>query len=74
MCWNRIETWYNEKCKYQGVMFKKKINGIKSKCLEDVNYQDQISKYKYMNNILDNHRNHHLANINKELYDLLTTI
>lgn len=71
MCWERIENWYNEKCRYQGPLFKKKLNGIKNKCLEDVDYSHQIEKYKIMNNILDIHRNHHLSDVNPELYQLL---
>lgn len=74
MCWNRIESWYNEKCKYQGVMFKKKLNGIRSKCIEDIVYTDQIKKYKLMNDILDRHRNHYLRDCNTELYQLLETL
>jgi len=71
MCWERIEKWYNEKCRYQGPLFKKKLNGIKNKCLEDVDYNHQIEKYKTMNNILDTHRNHHLSDVNPELHELL---
>lgn len=74
MCWERIETWYNEKCSYQSPLFKKKLNGIKKKCLEDVDYKNQIEKYKTMNSILDTHRNHHLSDVNPELYQLLTTL
>ncbi len=71
MCWERIESWYNQKCKYQGPLFKKKLDGIKNKCFEDVDYKLQIQKYKSMNNILDLHRNHHLRDINPELYYLI---
>jgi len=71
MCWERIETWYNEKCRYQGPVFKKKLNGIKNKCLEDIDYSVQIEKYKTMNNILDTHRQHYLLDVNPELYELL---
>lgn len=71
MCWERIEKWYNEKCRYQGPLFKKKLNGIKNKCLEDVDYNHQIEKYKTMNSILDTHRNHHLSYVNPELHELL---
>jgi len=71
MCWERIEKWYNEKCRYQGPLFKKKLNSIKNKCLEDVDYNHQIEKYKTMNSVLDIHRNHHLSDVNPELHELL---
>ena len=74
MCWDRIENWYNKKCRYQGPLFKQKLKGIKNKCLEDVEFSTQLEKYKTMNDILDKHRNHHLGDINPELYQLLETI
>lgn len=74
MCWDRIESWYNEKCKYQRLLFKNKLNGIKSKCLEDVDYTANLKKFKLMNGILDTHRNNYLRDCNNELYQLLETI
>jgi MoaA/NifB/PqqE/SkfB family radical SAM enzyme len=70
-CWESIETWYNTKCKYQNLVFKEKLKGIKTLCLEDNFDEVQIKKFKQMNNILDNHRQHFLKNVNPELFEML---
>ena len=73
-CWESIETWYNTKCKYQNLVFKEKLKGIKTLCFEDNFDEVQIKKFKLMNNILDNHRQHFLKNVNPELFEMLNRI
>lgn len=73
MCWNKIETWLKNS-KYQSENFKQKIMGIKEKCLIDQKGLTELRNFKIYNNILDQHRNHYLKDVNLELFEILNNI
>ena len=71
MCWERIQEWLNTKCQFQSEIFYNKMEVLKNKCLEEVDYKDNLKKYIEFNSILDNHWEHHLQVVNPELYSIL---
>ena len=71
MCWDRIQTWLDTKCKFQSPLFYNKIKALKNKCLKDVEPGGNLKRYVEFNSILDNHWQHHLRSVNPELYNIL---
>jgi len=73
-CFRTIDDWVKTKCKYQSSQFHLKIQAIKNKCLTDAFDKDKLLEYKSFNDILDNHRNHYLKDVNLELYEMIKDI
>lgn len=66
-CWNKIDAWINEKCKYQGQTFHKRMKQVETKCLTDVDYKDHLRDYFEFTDIFDAHRGESIADINPGL-------
>lgn len=69
-CWDRIDSWIKNSCKYQTADFYQRIKSIKNSCLEDVDYKENLAKYFEFTDILDMHRNENIADVNPELDNL----
>jgi hypothetical protein len=70
MCWDRIEDWATNKCKFQDSQFVNMLGGLKKKCLTETSNQREIDNFFEMNDIFDKHRNFYLKDVNPELYAL----
>ena len=66
-CWYKIEEWMDKNTEFQDPSFFKKMQVIKTKCLTDVDYQHQLTRYFQMNDIFDNSRSFYLKDVNPEL-------
>lgn len=71
MCWERIQEWLDTKCKFQSELFYNKMKALKTKCLEEVEPNNNLKRYIEFNSILDNHWQHHLQIVNPELCSIL---
>lgn len=69
-CWEKIDAWINNSCKYQGADFFQRIKPIKNSCFEEVDYRQNLSDYFEFTDIFDSHRNENLSVINPELNSL----
>jgi hypothetical protein len=69
-CWEKIDAWVNNSCKYQGADFYQRLKAIKNSCFEEVDYHQNLVNYFEFTDIFDNHRNELLADINPELDSL----
>lgn len=73
-CWNKIDYWVNNKCKYQGSLFYDKINLIRKICFTEVEYKPTLKKFFEFNDIFDEKRLFFLKDVNPELYKLRHTV
>lgn len=69
-CWEKIEKWINERCKYQDKIFHWRMNQIKTKCHQDIDYSNNLRDYFEFTEIFDTHRSESLQDLNPELYQL----
>lgn len=67
----KIGSWYAKSCQYQSTQFRDKILSIRNKCYTDSFDIHKLKDYIKFNNILDNHRQHYLRDVNPELHKLL---
>lgn len=70
MCWDKIDRWITESCKYQTIMFHSKIDTIKSKCMSDLQDDENLDRFFEFTDIFDAHRNQKLSDINPRLDSL----
>jgi len=71
MSWKRIEDWITTKCRFQKATFHTTMQALKTKCYEDHTTNILLDNYIEYNSIFDNHRNHHLIDVNPELHAIL---
>jgi sulfatase maturation enzyme AslB (radical SAM superfamily) len=69
-CWNRIETWVKDKCKYQLPIFHSQLEALKNKCFTDIDYKKTLTTFFEFNELLDNVQHIKLVDVNPELYSL----
>jgi sulfatase maturation enzyme AslB (radical SAM superfamily) len=69
-CWNRIETWVKDKCKYQLPLFYSQLETLKNKCFTDIDYKKTLTTFFEFNELLDNVQHIKLVDVNPELYSL----
>lgn len=67
-CWEKIDTWLNEKCQYQDQNFHSAMNQIKTKCFTEVDYHQNLKNFFEFTEIFDNSRSESLSKLNPELY------
>lgn len=70
-CWNKIDEWVKNKCKYQNPVFHSQLETLKNKCFAEVDYKQQLDTFFEFNLLLDKHQRSSLADVNPELYELL---
>ena len=68
-CWEKIQAWIDDNCKYQHNMFYEQIAALKEMCQLDVPYSDNMSKFIEFTDIFDKHRGRYLKDLNPELYN-----
>lgn len=66
-CLDKINEWVKTKCKYQDPLFHTRLKTIREKCIEIVDYQDNLKEFFKYTDIFDIHRNHYLKDINPTL-------
>jgi MoaA/NifB/PqqE/SkfB family radical SAM enzyme len=71
-CWEKIEKWITNSCRYQWSTFHQKLEIIKTKCYTEVDYQANLLNYFEFSDIFDKNRNENLSDINPELNQLRT--
>lgn len=69
--WEKINTWIKEKYVFPSQPFISNIKQLENKCTTDIDYTENLKKFKEFTDIFDNHRSHYLSKINQELYELL---
>lgn len=69
--WEKIKLWMDEKYVFPSVPFMTYIKQLENKCNTDIDYIENLQKFKEFTDIFDNHRNHFLSKINPELYALM---
>lgn len=70
-CWDKIQYWIDNNCKFQHKWFFSKMTELKNKCLTDVSHEHVMNRFKGFNEIFDNHRNMFLKDINPELAQIV---
>jgi hypothetical protein len=70
-CWQKIETWVKESCKYQTELFYQQLETVKNKCYTDVDYSKELASFFEFNSIVDNIQQTSLQTVNPELYSLM---
>lgn len=70
-CWQKIETWVKESCKYQTELFYQQLETIKNKCYTDTDYSKELASFFEFNNIVDNIQQTSLQTVNPELHSLM---
>lgn len=70
-CWDKIQYWIDNKCKFQNDFFKNKMNELKNKCLSDVQYEHNLSRFREFTDIFDTHRKFYLRDVNPELCQIV---
>lgn len=71
-CWEKIEKWIDNSCKYQLPVFYKQLETIKTKCHTEVDYHSNLRDYFEFSDIFDKNRNEKLSDINPELNQFRT--
>jgi glutamate-1-semialdehyde 2,1-aminomutase len=72
---SRLETFLaTSKYTKHNPHFMGRINFVRDKCLKDSYNEELLHKFKDFTNMLDSHRKQSLANVNPQLYDLLTKL
>jgi MoaA/NifB/PqqE/SkfB family radical SAM enzyme len=69
-CWEQIEEWIKNSCKYQNADFHQRMKTIKNSCFEEVDYQQNLTDYFEFTDIFDKNRNEKLSDINLEIASL----
>lgn len=69
-CWEKIDEWMKNSCKYQNADFHQRMKTIKNSCFEEVEYHQSLSDYFEFTDIFDKNRNENLIDINPELDSL----
>jgi hypothetical protein len=67
-CWNRIESWVKDKCKYQLPLFHSQLETLKNKCFTEIDYKETLTTFFEFNELLDNVQHTKLVDVNPELY------
>jgi len=70
-CWDKIDSWINNNCRFQNSWFFGKMTELKNKCLIDVEYEHILDRFTKFTEIFDNHRSVSLQDVNPELYRIL---
>jgi organic radical activating enzyme len=70
-CWERIENWVKNHCKYQPNFFYTQLDALKSKCSTEVDPKNNLNKYIEFNDLIDKQQKLTLAEVNPELYEIL---
>ena len=71
-CWEKIQEWINNSCKYQLPVFHKQLETIKTKCYTEIDYQENLRNYFEFSDIFDKNRNEKLSDVNPELNQFRT--
>ena len=69
--WKIINEWIDTKYVFPSISFKTNMKQLENKCNTDVDYRDNLKKFKEFTDIFDNHRKHYLYDINPELAELM---
>ena len=69
-CWEKIDNWIINSCKFQKADFHQRIKTVKNSCLEEVDHHQNLKEYFEFTDIFDGHRNENLSDINPELDSL----
>lgn len=69
-CWEKIDEWIRNSCKYQKADFHQRMKPIKNSCFEEVEYQQSLADYFEFTDIFDKNRNERLADVNPDLDSL----
>lgn len=70
-CWEKVDNWVRDNCKYQLPLFHSQLETLKNKCLTEVDYQQNLNSFFEFNLLLDIHQGTSLEEINPELYALM---
>lgn len=70
-CWNRIETWVNDKCQYQSELFHSQLETLKNICFAVTEHPEEIDTFFEFNEMLDKIQRTSLADAIPELYKIL---
>lgn len=63
-CWEKIEIWMKKDTKKRDSNFYGIMNTVKNKCLEEVEYKENLARFFKFNDILDSNRNQKLLKVN----------
>lgn len=66
-CWGKIETWMKNDTKQRDATFYGVMTAVKNRCLEDVEYKENLARFFRFNDILDSNRNQKLIEVNPTL-------
>jgi sulfatase maturation enzyme AslB (radical SAM superfamily) len=69
-CWEKIETWMKNDIKPRDSNFYGIMTTVKNRCLEEVEYKENLSRFFKFNDILDSNRNQKLSEVNPGLDSL----
>ena len=69
-CWEKIDEWMKNSCKYQNADFHQRMKTIKNNCVEEFDYQQSLIDFFEFTDIFDKNRNENLIDINPELGNL----
>jgi sulfatase maturation enzyme AslB (radical SAM superfamily) len=69
--WARVKEWIDKKYVFPSSGFRTNISQLENKCNTDVDYVENLKKFKEFTDIFDNHRGHYLRDINPELDSLM---
>ena len=70
-CWEKIDNWVKNSCKYQPELFHSQLETLKNKCFSNTDYQKTLNTFFEFNELLDTIQHDKLININPELYSLM---
>lgn len=70
-CWDKIDYWVKNHCRYQNDFFQVQLQALKNKCLVEVDYQPILEKFANFTTTVDNCQKLTLAEVNPELAELL---
>jgi sulfatase maturation enzyme AslB (radical SAM superfamily) len=69
-CLAKIDDWVTNQCKYQDSSFRARLKTIREKCIENVDYTENLAQFFKFTDIVDSHRGHDLRTVNPNLAGL----
>jgi MoaA/NifB/PqqE/SkfB family radical SAM enzyme len=70
-CWDKIEHWVKNHCKYQNDFFDVQLQALKNKCTSEVDYQYILQKFADFTTTVDKYQKLSLAEVNPELAQIV---
>lgn len=73
-CWQKIEQWIKNNCKFQHNRFFSRMKEIENLCHMEYPIDDKPKKFLEFSTIFDENRNQKLEDYNPELYEIMTKL